>query len=79
MADAELERARKLWDRYSVRYDRRMERTERALFPGGREWACGQAGRDVLEVAVGTGRNAEAITWRATAGGCAPRSGSSSS
>ena len=54
---AELDRTRRFWDRYSVRYDRRMERTERALFPGGREWACGQAGGDVLEVAVGTGRN----------------------
>jgi ubiquinone/menaquinone biosynthesis C-methylase UbiE len=57
VAKAELDRTLRFWDRYSVRYDRRMERTERALFPGGREWACGQAGGDVLEVAVGTGRN----------------------
>ncbi len=54
---AELERTRRLWDRYSAGYDRRIERTERLLFPGGREWACGQAAGDVLEVAVGTGRN----------------------
>src|SRR6201986_2860465 len=27
------------------------------LFPGGREWSCAQADGDVLEVAVGTGRN----------------------
>jgi ubiquinone/menaquinone biosynthesis C-methylase UbiE len=27
------------------------------LFAGGRSWAAGQAGGDVLEVAVGTGRN----------------------
>jgi SAM-dependent methyltransferase len=57
VADAELDRTRRLWDRYSAHYDRRMERTERTLFPGGREWACGQAAGDVLEVAVGTGRN----------------------
>jgi ubiquinone/menaquinone biosynthesis C-methylase UbiE len=57
MADAELERTRKLWDRYAARYDREITRTERLLFPGGREWACGQAAGDVLEVAVGTGRN----------------------
>jgi ubiquinone/menaquinone biosynthesis C-methylase UbiE len=57
VTDAELERTRKLWDRYSAQYDRRMERTERMLFPGGREWACAQAAGDVLEVAVGTGRN----------------------
>lgn len=57
MTNAELERTRKLWDRYSAGYDRRIERTERMLFPGGREWACAQASGDVLEVAVGTGRN----------------------
>jgi hypothetical protein len=34
-----------------------MDRVERMLFPGGREWACGQAVGEVLEVAVGTGRD----------------------
>jgi ubiquinone/menaquinone biosynthesis C-methylase UbiE len=34
-----------------------MDRVERMLFPGGREWACGQAAGDVLEVAIGTGRD----------------------
>ena len=57
MTNAELDRTRRLWDRYAAVYDRRMERTERMLFPGGREWACAQAAGDVLEVAVGTGRN----------------------
>ncbi len=57
MTDVELDRTRELWDRYSAVYDRRIERTERMLFPGGREWACAQAAGDVLEVAVGTGRN----------------------
>lgn len=57
MTDMGLERTRRLWDRYSAVYDRRMKRTERVLIPGGREWACAQAAGDVLEVAVGTGRN----------------------
>ena len=57
MARDELGRTRRLWDRYAARYDRRIERAERLLFPGGREWACGRAEGRVLEVAVGTGRN----------------------
>ena len=57
MTDARLDRTRKYWDRFSARYDQRIQRTERALFPGGREWACAQASGDVLEIAVGTGRN----------------------
>ena len=57
MTDRELDRTRRFWDRYSAVYDRRMGRTERMLFPGGREWACAQAAGEVLEVAVGTGRN----------------------
>jgi ubiquinone/menaquinone biosynthesis C-methylase UbiE len=32
---------------------------DRVLFAGGREWACSQASGDVLEIAVGTGRNLE--------------------
>jgi ubiquinone/menaquinone biosynthesis C-methylase UbiE len=57
VTDAELDRTRKFWDRFAARYDQRIQRTERMLFPGGREWACAQAGGDVLEIAVGTGRN----------------------
>jgi len=57
MADAELERTRKLWDKYAAHYDRQIQRVERHLFPGGRGWSCGQAAGDVLEVAVGTGLN----------------------
>jgi ubiquinone/menaquinone biosynthesis C-methylase UbiE len=34
-----------------------MDWTDRTLFGGGREWACARAAGDVLEVAVGTGRN----------------------
>jgi ubiquinone/menaquinone biosynthesis C-methylase UbiE len=34
-----------------------MGRWERVLFGGGREWVCSQARGDVLEIAIGTGRN----------------------
>lgn len=51
------DRVREVWDRYAERFDRDMAFWERILFPGDREWACGQARGEVLEVAVGTGRN----------------------
>jgi ubiquinone/menaquinone biosynthesis C-methylase UbiE len=54
MDDQEL---RLRWDRYSGRYDRDIGFMERLQFAGGREWVCEQASGDVLEVAVGTGRN----------------------
>jgi ubiquinone/menaquinone biosynthesis C-methylase UbiE len=56
-AESELERIRRLWDKEAPRFDRRIRFWERVLFEGGREWACSQARRDVLELAVGTGRN----------------------
>ncbi len=45
------------WDRYAERYDRDIGFFERVQFKGGREWVCAQASGEVLEVAVGTGRN----------------------
>jgi ubiquinone/menaquinone biosynthesis C-methylase UbiE len=45
------------WNEYSRRYDRDIGFLERLQFAGGREWVCTQAAGDVLEVAVGTGRN----------------------
>jgi ubiquinone/menaquinone biosynthesis C-methylase UbiE len=45
------------WDKYAPRYDRDIGFFERIQFAGGREWVCSQAAGDVLEVAVGTGRN----------------------
>jgi ubiquinone/menaquinone biosynthesis C-methylase UbiE len=51
------ERLRGLWDKYASRYDRDIGFFERLQFGGGREWVCGQASGEVLEVAVGTGRN----------------------
>jgi ubiquinone/menaquinone biosynthesis C-methylase UbiE len=40
-------------------YDRMIAIWERLLFNDGRQWVCSQAGGDVLEVGVGTGRNFE--------------------
>lgn len=51
------ERWRRYWDRKSTTYDTEMGVWDRRLFGDSREWACGQATGDVLEVAVGTGLN----------------------
>jgi ubiquinone/menaquinone biosynthesis C-methylase UbiE len=51
------DRLRRQWDAYARRYDRDIRLCERLQFGDGREWVCGQAGGDVLEVAVGSGRN----------------------
>jgi ubiquinone/menaquinone biosynthesis C-methylase UbiE len=53
----ETERVRGLWDKAAPRFDRMMGFWEKVLFAGGRAWACSQAGGDVLEIAVGSGRN----------------------
>jgi ubiquinone/menaquinone biosynthesis C-methylase UbiE len=53
----ESERVRRLMDKQAPRYDRQMNFFDRLLFGGGREWACSQAHGDVLEIAVGSGRN----------------------
>lgn len=48
---------RKLWDRMAPHYDRQIRFWERVLFGDTRAWCCSQATGDVLEVAIGTGRN----------------------
>ncbi len=53
----ETERVRRIYDESAGRYDRQIGFFERLLFRGGREWVCSQARGEVLEVAVGTGRN----------------------
>jgi ubiquinone/menaquinone biosynthesis C-methylase UbiE len=55
--DPETERVRSIFDRLAPRYDRIVRIAETVMFAGGRSWACSQAQGDVLEVAVGTGRN----------------------
>jgi ubiquinone/menaquinone biosynthesis C-methylase UbiE len=51
------ERQRRVWDKRAATFDRSMGLMERLLFGDGRAWVCSQASGDVLEVAVGTGRN----------------------
>jgi ubiquinone/menaquinone biosynthesis C-methylase UbiE len=53
----ETERVRAIQDKQAPGYDRSMGFFERLLFTGTREWACSQIEGDVLEIAVGTGRN----------------------
>jgi ubiquinone/menaquinone biosynthesis C-methylase UbiE len=51
------ERLKRKWQKEAPTYDRRMGFFERVLFEDGREWVCSRASGEVLEVAVGTGRN----------------------
>lgn len=53
----ETERVRRVQDKDAPRYDREMDFFDRVLFAGGREWVCSRAAGEVLEIAVGTGRN----------------------
>jgi ubiquinone/menaquinone biosynthesis C-methylase UbiE len=53
----ETERVRDLYDAEAPRYDRGIAIFEKLLFAGGREWVCSRARGDVLELAIGTGRN----------------------
>src|SRR6266508_3451046 len=53
----ETQRVLHLYEKEAHKYDRQMRFFERLLFTGGREWVCAQAAGDVLEVAIGTGRN----------------------
>ena len=48
------------WDKKSRSYDKEMRFFDHHLFGDSRNWACGQATGNVLEVAVGTGLNLEA-------------------
>ncbi len=45
------------WDKQARRYDGAMDFWDRHLFGDSRPWVCGRASGEVLEVAVGTGRN----------------------
>jgi ubiquinone/menaquinone biosynthesis C-methylase UbiE len=54
---AETDRIRGLYEKGAPKYDRQMRVFERMLFSGGREWVCSRAHGDVLEIAIGTGRN----------------------
>ena len=51
------DRLRGLWERYAARYDRDTGFYDLLLLGESRSWACSQASGQVLEVAIGTGRN----------------------
>jgi ubiquinone/menaquinone biosynthesis C-methylase UbiE len=54
---SETERVRAKYEDTASRYDRQIGFFERVLFGEGRRWTCSQAAGEVLEIAVGTGRN----------------------
>lgn len=54
---SETDRVRAIQDKHAPGYDRQMGFFDRVLFTGGREWACSQIEGEVLEIAIGTGRN----------------------
>lgn len=53
----ETERVRRYFERIAPQYDRSIRVFETLLFGEGRRWVCSRARGDVLEIAVGTGRN----------------------
>jgi ubiquinone/menaquinone biosynthesis C-methylase UbiE len=55
--DKRARRLRRYWDKHARNYDKQMAFWERRLFGDGRQWVCGQASGEVLEAAIGTGRN----------------------
>jgi ubiquinone/menaquinone biosynthesis C-methylase UbiE len=57
MGDGADGRRAAYWDSQAGRYDGAMDFWDRHLFGASRPWVCGRATGDVLEVAVGTGRN----------------------
>ena len=56
-SDKRARRLRRYWDKHARTYDKQMAFWERRLFGDGRQWVCAQATGEVLEVAIGTGRN----------------------
>jgi ubiquinone/menaquinone biosynthesis C-methylase UbiE len=57
MPETPTAQQRRLWDKQAASYDKQIAFFERIQFGGGREWVCSRATGDVLEVAIGTGRN----------------------
>lgn len=53
----ETERVRNFFDASAAQYDREIAFSENLFFGDGRAWACSQARGQVLEIAIGTGRN----------------------
>jgi ubiquinone/menaquinone biosynthesis C-methylase UbiE len=57
VSDKRAQQLRRYWDKHARNYDNQMAFWERRLFADGRSWVCSQASGEVLEVAIGTGRN----------------------
>ena len=57
VSDKRAQRLRRYWDKNARNYDKQIAFWERRLFGDGRQWVCAQASGEVLEVAIGTGRN----------------------
>jgi ubiquinone/menaquinone biosynthesis C-methylase UbiE len=57
VSDKRAARLRRYWDKHAPNYDKQIAFWERRLFADGRQWVCAQATGEVLEVAIGTGRN----------------------
>ncbi|MCI0460922.1 MAG: class I SAM-dependent methyltransferase [Gemmataceae bacterium] len=53
----QTERVRSFYNDIAPQYDRWVGYFEKVLVGAGRRWACAQAAGEVLEVAIGTGRN----------------------
>lgn len=53
----ETARVQGIYDRFAPRYDTVITLAERLLFRGGRRWVTARTRGQVLEVAIGTGRN----------------------
>src|SRR5918997_6446372 len=53
----ETERVRRYYEQIAHRYDEYVGYFERWFIGDGRQWVCRQAAGDVLELAIGTGRN----------------------
>lgn len=53
----EARRQQRAWRKHAASYDRKVERAERTMLGGSREWVAARARGRVLEVAVGTGRS----------------------
>jgi ubiquinone/menaquinone biosynthesis C-methylase UbiE len=53
----ETERLKRIYEKQAPRSDRSIAFWEKLLFRDGRQWVCSRAQGEVLEVAIGTGRN----------------------
>ena len=53
----QTEKIKRIWEKEAPSYDRSIAFWEKVLFGDGRRWVCSRAQGEVLEVAIGTGRN----------------------